>query len=59
MATFVLACIVHKHSAGQDAARASNLVSVCLEQLGDPNPLLRQWLALCLGRLWNNYDKAR
>ncbi|XP_046663293.1 regulatory-associated protein of mTOR isoform X2 [Homalodisca vitripennis] len=59
MATFALACVVHRHAAGQDAARVSNLVSVCLEQLGDPNPLLRQWLALCLGRLWHNYDKAR
>jgi len=23
------------------------------------NPLLRQWLCLCLARLWHNYDKAR
>lgn len=41
------------------AANHGNLVSICLEQLGDANPLLRQWLCLCLARLWHNYDKAR
>ncbi|RZF33857.1 hypothetical protein LSTR_LSTR008980 [Laodelphax striatellus] len=43
---------VHTHSKG-------SLVSMCLEQLGDAHWPLRQWLALCLGRLWAQYDKAR
>ncbi|KAK2586076.1 hypothetical protein KPH14_008365 [Odynerus spinipes] len=59
LATFVLACIVHNYRPGQVAANHGSLVSICLEQLGDPHPLLRQWLCLCLGRLWHNYDKAR
>jgi hypothetical protein len=36
-----------------------SLISICLVQLNEPNPLLRQWLAICLGRLWNGYDQAR
>ncbi|GLG94261.1 Regulatory-associated protein of mTOR [Gryllus bimaculatus] len=59
LAAFVLACIVHNHPLGQEAAMQGSLVSICLEQLGDSNPLLRQWLAVCLGRLWTNFEKAR
>ncbi|XP_011498096.1 PREDICTED: regulatory-associated protein of mTOR isoform X1 [Ceratosolen solmsi marchali] len=59
LAAFVLACIVNNYPPGQEAALQGSLVSICLEQLGDPNPLLRQWLCLCLARLWHNYDKAR
>nr|CAD7444287.1 unnamed protein product [Timema bartmani] len=59
LAAFVLASIVHNYPAGQEVAMQGSLVSICLEQLQDPNPLLRQWLAVCLGRLWMNYDKAR
>jgi len=54
-----LASIVNDYRPGQVAANQGNLVSICLEQLGDTNPLLRQWLCLCLARLWHNYDKAR
>lgn len=59
LAAFVLASIVNNYPAGQEAALKGSLVSICLEQLGDSNPLLRQWLCLCLARLWHNYDKAR
>lgn len=30
-----------------------------MEQLNDPLPLLRQWLALCLGLTWEGYDQAK
>jgi regulator-associated protein of mTOR len=59
LAAFVLASIVNEYVQGQEVALQGSLVSICLEQLGDQNPLLRQWLAICLGRLWTNYDKAR
>ncbi|CAH0389097.1 unnamed protein product [Bemisia tabaci] len=59
LAVFVLATMVNSYEQGQEVAMQGNLVSICLEQLTDINPLLRQWLAICLGRLWNNYDKAR
>lgn len=59
LAAFVLASIVNDYRPGQIAANHGSLVSICLEQLGDTNALLRQWLCLCLARLWHNYDKAR
>lgn len=55
----MLASIVHDYPAGQKAALQGSLVSICLEQLGDPCRQLRQWLAICLARLWENYEKAR
>ncbi|KAJ8928348.1 hypothetical protein NQ314_019078 [Rhamnusium bicolor] len=58
-ATFILASIVNNYRDGQEAALQGSLVSVCLEQLNDPCPHLRQWVAICLGRLWNHYEKAR
>ena len=36
-----------------------NLIAICLEQLDDSHDLLRQWLALCLGKIWNMFDAAR
>ena len=35
------------------------MISICLEQLCDQHPLLRQWLALCLGLMWTQCDAAR
>lgn len=37
----------------------SNVISLCLSQLEEPNPLLEQWLAICLGKLWCKYDAAK
>lgn len=58
-AAFVLASIVHNFPLGQKNALQGSLISVCLVQLGDQHAPLRQWLAICLGNLWQNYDKAR
>lgn len=43
----------------QEACLKGNMISICLEQLTDPHPLLRQWLALCLGLVWTQCDSAR
>ncbi len=43
----------------QEAALQGNLIAICLEQLDDPHDLLRQWLALCLGKMWCFFDAAR
>uniref|UniRef100_A0A1B0CH83 Raptor N-terminal CASPase-like domain-containing protein n=1 Tax=Lutzomyia longipalpis TaxID=7200 RepID=A0A1B0CH83_LUTLO len=56
---FVLACIVHNYPQGQNYALQGSLVSICLLQICDANWMLRQWLAICLGQLWQDYDKAR
>ncbi|XP_072168199.1 regulatory-associated protein of mTOR-like [Diadema setosum] len=59
MAAFVLAMIVEDYPNGQEAAFQGNVIAICLEQLNDPHPLLRQWLALCIARVWTNYNAAR
>lgn len=58
-AAFVLAGIIYKFEQGQVNALKGQLVSMCLEQINDPNPILRKWFAICLGNLWHNYDNAR
>ncbi|XP_017782723.1 PREDICTED: regulatory-associated protein of mTOR isoform X2 [Nicrophorus vespilloides] len=58
-AAFVLACIVNEYRDGQEAAVQGSLVSICLELLSDPCAELRQWVAICLGRLWDHYETAR
>lgn len=59
MAAFVLSVIVNEYLIGQEACVQGNIIAICLEQLTDPHPLLRQWLAICLGRVWSNYEAAR
>lgn len=36
-----------------------NVVAICLEQLSDPSPKLRQWVTICLGETWANFEQAR
>lgn len=58
-AAFVLASLVYKFDQGQANALKGQLVSICLEQINDPNPILRKWFAICLGNLWHNNEAAR
>ncbi|CAL1542232.1 unnamed protein product, partial [Lymnaea stagnalis] len=59
MAAFVMAIIMNSYAQGREAALKDNTISTCLEQLVDPNAHLRQWLALCLAKVWTNFDNAR
>lgn len=43
----------------QEVCLQSNVIALCLSQLEEPNSLLKQWLAICLGKLWKNFDSAR
>ena len=58
-AAFVLASIVYKFEQGQTNALKGQLLSICLENMDDPNPILRKWYAICLGNLWQNFEDAR
>ena len=58
-AVFVLASVVHNYRPGQDEAVAGNLISICLNEVEEGEPVLRQWLAICLGRLWDRHEDAR
>ncbi|KAL5709830.1 Regulatory-associated protein of TOR 1 [Ranunculus cassubicifolius] len=66
MAAFVLAVIVDGHRRGQEACVSADLIHVCLKhlQLANPHdaqtePLLLQWLSLCLGKLWEDFPEAQ
>lgn len=69
MAAFVLAVIVDGYQQGQEACIQAGLIHVCLRHLQlanlhDPNdsqdePLLLQWLCLCLGKLWEDFPEAQ
>ncbi|XP_045213850.2 regulatory-associated protein of mTOR-like isoform X2 [Mercenaria mercenaria] len=59
MAAFVLAMMVNEYRQGQEAALQGSVVAICLDQLYDSSPLLRHWLALCLAKVWTNFDSAR
>jgi regulator-associated protein of mTOR len=58
-AAFILATIVHDFPQGQQEAEQGNLVSICIEHLDSRDPVLRQWLAIALGRVWDKFEKAR
>ncbi|KAL6905760.1 hypothetical protein ACP4OV_003361 [Aristida adscensionis] len=66
MAAFVLAVIVDGHRRGQEACINAGLIDVCLRHLQPENPhdaqtepLLLQWLCLCLGKLWEDFPEAQ
>lgn len=56
---FISPCPLSDVLPHQEACLQGNLIANCLEQLSDPHPLLRQWVAICLGRIWQNFDPAR
>ncbi|KAI3968326.1 hypothetical protein MKW92_052315 [Papaver armeniacum] len=67
MAAFVLAVIVDSHRRGQEACVKADLIHMCLKHLQPTNnthdaqsePLLLQWLCLCLGKLWEDFPEAQ
>ncbi|KAG1674177.1 Regulatory-associated protein of mTOR [Nymphon striatum] len=59
LSAYIISCIVNDCEEGQELAFTGNVIALCLEQLNDSDSLLRQWLAVCLGRVWTNYDAAR
>ncbi|KAG8093493.1 hypothetical protein GUJ93_ZPchr0012g21870 [Zizania palustris] len=66
MAAFVLAVTVDGHRIGQEACVNAGLIDVCLRHLQPENPndaqkepLLLQWLCLCLGKLWEDFSEAQ
>ncbi|KAJ4969879.1 hypothetical protein NE237_002978 [Protea cynaroides] len=66
MAAFVLAVIVDGHRRGQEACIKAELIHVCLKQLelatsheAQTEPLLLQWLCLCVGKLWEDFPEAQ
>lgn len=46
MSAFILSVITNNFRPGQTACLNSNLLSICLSQLTDPNPMLRRLIFL-------------
>jgi regulator-associated protein of mTOR len=59
MCAFILAILCRDHRAGQLACLDWSVLDLCLQHLADIDPLLRQWSALCIAQLWNEFDEAK
>ena len=55
----MLSVIVDSCRPGQSACLNAKVVSICLSAVGDSNPFLRRWVALCLSKLWEEFDEAK
>ena len=61
MCAFILAILCRDFKAGQVACLEPNVnvLDSCLVHLTDSDPLLRQWSALCIAQLWDDFDEAK
>lgn len=69
MAAFVLAVIVDGHPGGQEACLYAKpgMIGICLSHIQyytngserQSEPLVLQWLCLCLGKLWEGSSDGR
>ncbi|CAO3689045.1 unnamed protein product [Rhizopus stolonifer] len=59
MSAFILSVFCTDFRTGQQACLRSNVISACLAHVGDPDPLLRQWICLCLAQVWMNNTEAK
>lgn len=66
MCAFILSIFMRDYPYGQQLALTvlppnsrSNVFESCLFHLNDEDPLLRQWSALCIGILWDDFDEAK
>lgn len=59
MAAFVLSSVVDNCRPGQSACLNGELLTICLAQINEPDAMLRRWIALCIGKLWELFDEAK
>jgi regulatory associated protein of mTOR len=58
MCSFILASISRDFALGQEACWKEHVFDNCLARLDEPDFLLRQWAALCLGVMWAGYGST-
>lgn len=61
MSAFILSVFCTNFKLGQHACihGNNNVISACLAHVKDPDPLLRQFVCLCLGQVWMNNAEAK
>ncbi|KAF7731549.1 hypothetical protein EC973_009313 [Apophysomyces ossiformis] len=59
MCAFILSVFCTNFRMGQQACLRGNVISACLAHVRDPDPLLRQWVCLCLAQVWMNNSEAK
>ncbi|KAI9313911.1 raptor N-terminal caspase like domain-containing protein [Dichotomocladium elegans] len=59
MSAFILSVFCTNFKHGQQACLRMNVIPACLAHVKDPDPLLRQFICLCLGQLWMNNKEAK
>ena len=59
MCAFILSAIARDFPHGQDACWRERVFDSCYDRLDEPDFLLRQWSALCIGQMWNNNDEIK
>ncbi|RCI02264.1 hypothetical protein CU098_008578 [Rhizopus stolonifer] len=59
MSAFILSVFCTNFKMGQQACLRGNVINACLAHVKDPDPLLRQWICLCLAQVWLNNSEAK
>lgn len=59
MCAFILAVCCRDYRPGQVACLRVNVFESCLVHLRDVDPLLRQWSALCIAMMWDDFEEAK
>ncbi|KAI8333711.1 raptor N-terminal caspase like domain-containing protein [Chlamydoabsidia padenii] len=59
MSAFILSVFCTNFKMGQQACLRGNVITACLAHVKDPDPLLRQWVCLCLAQVWMNNSEAK
>ncbi|CAO3617018.1 unnamed protein product [Cunninghamella blakesleeana] len=59
MSAFILSVFCTNFKMGQQACLRGNVISACLAHVKDADPLLRQWVCLCLAQVWMNNSEAK
>lgn len=61
MCSFILSVVCRDFVPGKIACMQPNapVMESCLVHLENADPLLRQWSALCLAQLWDDFDEAK
>ncbi|KAI8915600.1 raptor N-terminal caspase like domain-containing protein [Gorgonomyces haynaldii] len=59
MCAFVLTVFCRDFASGQHACFKHGLLNAVATHIKDADPLLRQWVCICLSQLWNNYPDCK